>query len=416
MKILFLSRWYPFPPDNGAKIRVFQLLKALSEKHTVDLLSFSAEKPETEAVSAQPGLCRRVETVQYRPFQPERAKAILGFLSSQPRFLVDTYQPEMAARITWYVEHESYDVVIASQIDMAAYAGLLPGMTKIFEEIETGVYLDGLEVSFLSLAGLRRRATWWKHAGYLKRLLHSFDGWTVVSENERRSLERIDPGLGRARVIPNGVDLERSPAHPANPRRGDLVYAGSMTYRANFDAVQYFLRQIFPLILKKHPEARLFVTGSLKNVDVGALDLSPNVVLTGVLPDIATQVADCWASVVPLRIGGGTRLKILESMALGTPVVSTSKGIEGLDVTPGRHALVADAPEAFAAQVVSLLDNPSLRDRLGMEARQLVQREYDWRKLGAAFREYIEETALRQATSIQAASGFSENLTHVRHT
>jgi polysaccharide biosynthesis protein PslH len=399
MHILYLSRWFPFPPDNGVKMRLFQLIKALAEAHTVDLISFCAQPPDLQLASPLKTLCRHIETVLYRPFNPNSLKALSGFLAARPRFLVDTFQPEMAARVASAVESERYDLVIASEIDMAPYAEVLKGTPMLFEGPEVSSYLDGLNQPSMSPSGLRRQATWWKLAGYLKNLSTVFDGWAVVSEQERQNLLRISPELARARVIPNGADLDRRPSRPVEPRPGRLIYAGSLTYQANFDAVSYFLREIFPLILEKHPDVKFYVTGGTDQVDVSRLPASPNLVLTGHLADIATAVAESWVSVIPLRKGSGTRLKILESLSLGTPVVSTRKGCEGLDLIPGSHILVADEPANFAAQVNRLLDNPELRFQLGRQGRQQVQREYDWKAIGAAFREFAEEVSRQAARS-----------------
>jgi glycosyltransferase involved in cell wall biosynthesis len=397
MHILYLSRWFPFPPDNGVKMRLFQLIKALAECHTVDLISFCAQPPDDAALQSMASLCRRMEIVPYRPFNPNRLKAWVGFFASKPRSLIDTFQPEMMARVAAAVKSQTYDLIIASEIDMTPYAGVLGGVPVLFEGAEISSYLDGLNQPQNRLSGLRRQATWWKLSGYLKQCAALFDGWAVVSEQERSNLMRISPALERACVIPNGADLERSPAHPVIPQPDRLIYAGSLTYQANFDAVFYFLSEIFPLILKEHPGVRFYVTGSHDNVDISRLPASPNLVLTGHLADIVTAVAESWVSVVPLRKGSGTRLKILESLSLGTPVVSTSKGFEGLDLIPGSHILVGDNPAAFAAQVNQVLENKQLRSQLSRQGRHQVQQKYDWTRIGTAFREFAEQVSRQPA-------------------
>ncbi len=401
MHILYLSRWFPFPPDNGVKMRLFQLIKALAVSHTVDLISFCAHPSDALLTGPLTSFCRRIETVQYRPFDPNRFKALMGFFADKPRFLTDTFQPEMAAKITKAVESERYDLVIASEIDMAPYAESLHGAALLFEGPEISSYLDGLNQSKVSPAVLRKRATFWKLSAYLKRLSRVFDGWAVVSEQERRNLMNISSSLGRAKVIQNGADLDRRPSRPVVPQPDRLIYAGSLTYQANFDAVYFFLKEIFPLILEKHPAVRFFVTGNHDNVDISRLPPSPNLVLTGHLPDIAAAVAESWVSVVPLRKGSGTRLKILESLSLGTPVVSTRKGCEGLDLVPGSHILVGDDPASFAAQVNRVLESEELRLQLSRQGRLLVQQKYDWNAIGAAFREFAEEVSRQHSGSGQ---------------
>ena len=169
-----------------------------------------------------------------------------------------------------------------------------------------------------------------------------------------------------------------------------LVYAGAITYQANHDAVEYFIREIFPLVHAQVPDVTLRVTGAVGTVSVEHLSRSRQVEFTGYLQDVRPTVAGSWASVIPLRMGGGSRLKILESMALGTPVISTSKGAEGLDVIPGKHLLIADTPGEFAAQTVRLLRDPGLRSSMTAQARQLIEDQYDWAEIGRKFCEVVE--------------------------
>src|SRR5262249_25499669 len=142
------------------------------------------------------------------------------------------------------------------------------------------------------------------------------------------------------------------------------VFAGALTYDANLDAAAYFLAEIFPRVRRAIPDVKLKITGRHEGVDLSGLARGEGVELTGYVPDIRQVVAESWASVVPLRRGGGTRLKILESMAIGTPIVSTSKGAEGLDVLDRENIMLADEPRDFAARIVELLKSPAARTHL----------------------------------------------------
>jgi glycosyltransferase involved in cell wall biosynthesis len=182
-------------------------------------------------------------------------------------------------------------------------------------------------------------------------------------------------------VVSNGIDSQFNHPGLAEPIPGSLVFNGALTYQANFDAMDYFLREIFPFILDQVPHTQLSITGSNHGVPLDALPTVDHVRFTGYLEDIRPAVAGSWACIVPLRVGGGTRFKILEAMALGTPVVSTLKGAEGLDVEPGKHILIADTPEEFAMQTVSLLRNPELRNMIATNAAFLVNEKYEWTKI-----------------------------------
>jgi glycosyltransferase involved in cell wall biosynthesis len=230
---------------------------------------------------------------------------------------------------------------------------------------------------------------WWKLSRYLADLLPTFEGCTVVSEAERALLLQVSPGVKNVEIVPNGVALEHFTPGFDPPEPDALVYPGALTYDANFDAVDYFLREVFPLIRAERPHVKLYVTGKLDGVPVNRLPTDDNVVFTGYLDDVRPRVAKSWATVVPLRMGGGTRLKILESLALGTPVVATTKGAEGLDLTPGQDLLVADEPAGFAKAILHLLQDVALRERLGHSGRKAVGR-YDWQIIGEQFCDFVE--------------------------
>jgi len=183
-------------------------------------------------------------------------------------------------------------------------------------------------------------------------------------------------------VVPNGVDLDRYKDDSGASEPGTLIFPGALTYSANFDAMAFFLHQIFPLVKARWPEVVLRITGKTNGVPVDRLPLDERVILTGYLDDVRPTVAQSWVCVVPLRVGGGTRLKILEAMALGTPVVSTSKGAEGLEVTQDEDILIADTPAEFADAVLRLLNDRALRARLAANGRRLVESRYGWKVIG----------------------------------
>jgi glycosyltransferase involved in cell wall biosynthesis len=397
MRILFLSRWFPYPPDNGSRIRVFNLLKHLAARHTVDLISFIGEPPTDEHLAAMRSLCRSVALVPYRPFQPGRWKALLGFFSPRPRSVIDTYNPDLQSLVERAGREGGVEVVIASEIDMAPYALAVPEVPRLLEELE----LTGLYENFVRQRNLwqttRRGLAWWKTARYAAGLLRAFDGCTVVSEVERERLLTVRPGYGPIAVIPNGVDIAHHTGAFGAPEAGALIYSGALTYGANFDAMEFFLREVFPRIRADWPTAQLAITGKLNGVPVERLPACEGVTFTGYLNDIRPAVARSWVSVVPVREGGGTRLKILEALALGTPVVATRKGAEGLDLTPGRDLLIADDPAEFAAAVVRVLRDPGLRAALSENGRRAVAAKYDWPVIARRFSEFVETTAARAA-------------------
>jgi len=198
------------------------------------------------------------------------------------------------------------------------------------------------------------------------------------------------PGYAALEVVPNGVDIESYTGDFGSPVPDTLTFTGVLTYFANFDAIGFFLEEIWPRVRASRPGAKLWITGRTEGVPLERLSLDEGVNFTGYLDDIRPHVARSQVCIVPLRVGGGTRLKILEAMALGTPVVSTSKGAEGLDVTAGQDILIADEPQAFANAVLRLLDDADLRARLSENGRRLVSERYDWREIGTRLNAFLE--------------------------
>ena len=395
MRILFLSRWFPYPSDNGSRLRIFNLLKYLSSRCTVDLISFASEPVTDEGLAAMRKYCERVDVVRYRPFQSTRWTALAGYFSSRPRSVIDTYSVEMQRRVEQVWREQPYDVVIAGQIDVAPYALALPNVPRVFEEVEVGKFYERYVDERHPLKKMRMGLTWSKTSRYMADLLRGFDGCTVVSEREREYVRQIAPGYqpSRMHVVPNGVDLAR-PTDFGAPQADTLVYSGALTYYANWEAVEFFLREVFHLIRAKRPGVQLTVTGRLDGVPVDRLPNRDGTVFTGYVDDVRPVVARSWVSIVPLLTGGGTRLKILESLALGTPVVSTSKGAEGLDLVPGRDIVIADEPANFANAVLCVLRDADLRETLSRNGRRAVTR-YDWQVIGPEFCNFVQEIAVK---------------------
>lgn len=376
MNILFLSRWYPYPPNNGSKLRIYNLLRGLSQQHQVTLISF-ADDPESIAIAPEmKAVCKEIHLITYKPFNPASSSALLGFFKPTPRSIIDTFSEEMKNAIEQAISRQRYNVVIASQIDMAVYGRYLGALPAIFEEAETGVLYEQFSQAGSLMAKLRYGLTWFKYQRYLRELLKKyFRLCTVASGQERRLLANAVGSNIQIEIIPNGVDATGCTPVQQSPQPNTLIFTGSLTFSPNHQAMVWFIGQVFPLIHNTIPEARLIITGDHANKP---LPSKQNVILTGMVEDVRSLVAQCWVSVAPIFSGGGTRLKILEAMALGTPVIATSKGAEGLNVEAGRHLLIADTPQAFADAAINLLQQPQLRRNLADEARQLILKQYDW--------------------------------------
>jgi len=388
MKILFLSRWYPDPPDNGSKIRISNLLRALCEQHNVTLISFFNPEEDDSNKDLQPAP-DEIYFCPYREFHPHSRSALIGYLRATPRFLVDTYSREMEALIRDAVAKTRYDLVIASQLTMASYFHCFQGIPSIFEEAELGAYWPYQTRETLAWTAIQRRFTWAKHRRFMARLLENFRICTVASEVERKLLTAAAPAFRSVHVIPNCVDLDRCHRASLSRAPGSLIFTGSLRYAPNRDAMTWFLNEIYPTIRAEMPVC-LKITGEPGPL---AFPSTTDVELTGKVSDVHSLVATSSVSLAPIRSGGGTRLKILESIALRTPVVATSKAVEGLGALDGEHLHIADTPRDFAQAVLRFLREPDYARRIADNAFKLVRDRYDWSTVLPGFMQLVDQAA-----------------------
>lgn len=393
MRLLFLSAWFPHPPDNGSKLRIAHLLAGLAGSHEVDLVTFCDRPDWQEGARVLRRYCAEIRVIPWKPYTPYSARALLGFFSPTPRALLDIYSPEMAQTIHEQVRKRRYDLVIASEMPMAAYWKDFAPLPAILEDLELGALSADAQSGAWNLRRLRLWPTWFKLRHYLARLLPHFRACTVVSPAEEALLRRAVPGYTRTAIVPNCVDTSDYAGIVAERRRGQLIFPGALSYHANYDAVRFFVREIYPRLRAEEPAAELTITGRTDGVPWPPCALVGPVHLAGWVEDVRPWIAASWATVVPIRRGGGTRLKILESLALGTPVVSTRKGAEGLAVEDGHHLLLADTPQDFAEAVLALLRDHALWTRLSEQGRTLVAERYDWQRTLPEFLALVEACA-----------------------
>jgi glycosyltransferase involved in cell wall biosynthesis len=216
---------------------------------------------------------------------------------------------------------------------------------------------------------------------------------TVVSHQERQLFERFFPeSKSKVEIVPNGINFRDYSVLKVKPKPNRLIFTGPFRYHVNYEAMQWFISEVYPKILAQLPNTQLMITGDHKNLP---LPSNKNITLTGFVADIKPLIASSWISIAPLLSGGGTRLKILEAMAIGTPVVSTTKGAQGLEAKSEEHLMIADSAESFANHVVKILNDKELHARLATSARKLVSEKYDWNTLLPQF-----ERVVRQASHI----------------
>jgi len=394
--MLFLSTWFPYPPNQGSKTRAYQLLKALAQHHDVALVSFEDVPLRPEWLEVVERMCPLVEVIRERPFARPRLRTWLGWLSLTPSAVVAGYSRRMADRVREVADRWKPDLVLAMTFAAAPYALQLGGVRRVVDVdnlLALMLYEEYMQAQG-PLRRVRRYIAYRKLRRYERRLFSQFDLCLITSALDCGRIREYIP-LREAQIglVPNGVDLDYFAPNGRTPEPDSLVFTGSLAYDPNRDAMEYFLQEIFPQIRQARPAARLTITGAAGRAALRPGLLDEGVSFPGYLDDIRPVVRASTAAVVPLRKGAGTRLKILEAMGLGTPVVSTSKGAEGLRVEAGVHLLMADRPAEFASQTARLLGDPGLRASLAEKARRLVEKEYGWDSIGRQFERMVDGLA-----------------------
>jgi glycosyltransferase involved in cell wall biosynthesis len=389
LKILILSTWFPYPTNQGSKTRAYHLIRGLSREHAVALLSFQDTTIHAEWINHMKGLCEHVTVVPQHPFQYNRWKTRLGFFSLKPSAVFAGYFKAMSSAVAQFTQQWQPDLVFALTFVTAPYALEIADIPRVvdMDNLLARMLYERYQQSANLTQRLRRYLAYWKFRRYEDQTYSRFNLALVCSQLDvSRAQEYIRIKTENILCVPNGVDFQSIPDNPGRPAANSLIFNGALTYEPNFDAMRYFLGEIFPLILAKNPHAHLTITGKTDGVPINRLPrFDGHVQFSGYIEDIHAAVASSMVCVAPLRQGAGTRLKILEAMAVATPVVSTSKGAEGLEVKENQHILIGDTPQQFAEQTLRLMSNEEIRSTIVKEAQTLVKTSYDWMKIGASF-------------------------------
>ena len=383
-RVLVLAPSFPWPPHSGARIRLREMLRHLQGRYRVTLLAHGDPNKAVAAGDELNELCESAELIPIGLSSVARiARLTRGVLRRSPPIQSYHYVPRMARRIREITSHQHFEVLHVEFPFLAPYLSAISPRCRARRVLSTHNvdslrFERELEISpwggrrLVILADRLLFPHWERDA------VRRFDSVVTVSDADRLWIERNAPGVP-VFLAPNGVDVDHyRPIGPA-AATPTVVFTGSMNYPPNQDAVIWFADNVVEQLRTKLGEIRFDVVGADPSPAVRALCRRPGVRVTGAVPDVRPYLADSIALVVPLRSGGGTRLKILEAMAMARPVVSTAIGAEGLKVTHGRDILIADDPERLAEEIATLARVPELGARLGAAARQLVVSEYDWR-------------------------------------
>jgi sugar transferase (PEP-CTERM/EpsH1 system associated) len=401
MRVLWICSYPPYPPDFGGARRTYHLLEqAARAGHRIDLVAFaSGDATGDQATEVALGrLCASV-TLVHDPWalpaalgstdpaavRRKRQGQLRALLSPRSYQYYAYYSATMQAAIDRRVAATQYDLVQVEFSQMGFYR-LPAGVPAVLDLHNVEYEVLGRVAHGDGGAPVRRLHNWaeyWKFRREEPRLWRRFSGLLVTSERDARMVRAAWP-QARVTVVPNGVDTDyfHPPVPGAGPQPGaapQVVFTGMMAYYPNHDAALYFADAIWPRVRQQWPDAQWFVVGVEPPPAVQALGApGRGITVTGRVDDVRPYVWRSHASVVPLRMGGGTRLKVVEALALGAPVISTTLGCEGIAVEPGKHLLIADTPDAFLAALTEVIANPARAAALGQAGRALAAGAYSW--------------------------------------
>jgi sugar transferase (PEP-CTERM/EpsH1 system associated) len=399
MKILWVKAGGLVPPDTGGKIRSYNILRELARQHSVSFFSFYAAH-ENDAHGNLKNIFERVACV---PLDLPPAKSFgelldygLHLFSREPYNIAKYCRPQVRNQLQAFLREDNYDVILC---DFLVAAGAVPWdwpSPKVLftHNVEAVIWKRHYQVARNPLWKAISWREWRTMQAAERKCLRQADHVLAVSESDRDFFTQyIDSA--KLSVIPTGADTEYF--KPGGEEAPDsLVFTGSMDWLPNQDAIFYFVKEILPLIRRQVPQISLCVVGrkpSSRLQDLAASE--PNMQLTGWVDDVRPFLARSAVCIVPLRIGGGTRLKIFEAMSMAKAVVSTSIGAEGLPVRPGEHLLLADDPAKFSESTVALLRDPARRRQMGLSARKLVEENYSWVRVTKKFADVLSEVVVR---------------------
>jgi len=396
MNILVVCQELPYPLDGGCKIRLFNLLKHLSRNHNISLVCWAGSGNQKDHICRMEEYCESIRLVRRKKKSKIRQLPglIKNLISGLPWSIKDTKSIEMMDTIMEVVKAKPFDILHIDDIDLTCnfdfFCNKAIKKALTFHNIESINYRRIFKIEKNLYKKMLFLLNWLPMQRWEGRIAEKFDLNIVVSYLDYQILKVKNEKI-KITIIPNGVDTDSFSPLPFSDQQQNILFIGIMDYPPNKDAVLYFYKQIFPLIKVKLPYAKFWIIGQKPNKKLWKLSKDPNVVLTGYVENVMPYYERSSVVVVPLRAGGGTRGKILEAMALGRPVVSTSLGAEGLEVTQKENIMIADNPKDFANHTIELMTNTSLRKTLTEKAREFVESYHSWRQIAEKLDQVYQE-------------------------
>lgn len=407
MRILLLTPQRPYPPHQGTTLRNFYLVKELAKRHNVCLLTFLEPDQSPDDSGPLPELCRWLEVIPV-PRRSPRLRLRQMLTTRRPDMSWRLWSPAFEGQLARRLRTDRFDVVEIEGIEMAPYLFTIeaasPRPVIIYDAhnaewiLQKRAFLADVKNPTRWPAAAYSWVQWRRLRRYEANLLRRVDHTVAMSAPDKVNLRAVAPNVPIT-VVPNGVDLAAYTQFQGTPIHYDLVFTGKMDFRPNIDAALWFGRQVFPLIQAKRPETTFAIVGQRPHRRLDVLRDNPSITITGYVDDVRPYLAGTTIYVAPLRVGGGTRLKLLEAMAVGKAIVTTTVGAEGFPVVNGQELVLADEPEMFAHEVLSLLDDPSRRAKLAEAGKAFAQANYGWDVLIPQLEKLYRQISRRQPTT-----------------
>ena len=402
MRVLYLCHRMPFPPDKGDKIRAFHQLRALAGRHEVDLFTLADDPADLVYQAALREICHRVTVARIHP-RRARLRSLLHLLSTTPLTIPYFYSAELQREISKALAVRSYDRIFVYCSAMAPYVEGLERVPTVIDlvDVDSDKWLQYSRSSRFPWSAVYSRE-WRALRRFEKRISEKAACVLVSTEREARLMSEISTAA-RVQVVPNGVDGEYFSPSGGLPDAAvpTLIFTGDMSYFPNQEAVDYFARQVLPLVQASMPTTRFLIVGRNPGRTVRRLEQMEGVEVTGFVPDIRRQFARAHVAVAPFLISAGIPNKILEAMAFGLPVVATPRGAQGL--SPNVAALVrqGNTPDELAAQVTVLLRDLPRAQLAGLDGRRQVTEDYSWDRALGRLMELVEHPETDRPTESQ---------------
>jgi sugar transferase (PEP-CTERM/EpsH1 system associated) len=393
MKILWVTSVFLHPTTRGGQIRTLEMLKHLHKRHEIHYIAL-ANPDDAEGPARAPEYSTKAYPVSYRIANKRSpkffAQLVEGLLSPVPVVVFRKRSSEVKTLIGNLLEREHFDSVVCDFLTPSINIPKLDDCVLFQHNVETMIWRRYVETSTNPIRRAYMRLQAARMFEYERCVCRSVRHVIAVSDVDAEMMREMFDVAG-VTAVPTGVDVEYFAPPAAVKPAGDLVFVGSMDYMPNVDGILYFTREVLPLIHARRPDCTLTIVGRKPPSEIRSLAATDQRIrVTGTVPDVRPYLWGSSISIVPLRIGGGTRLKIYESMAAAVAVVSTTIGAEGLVIHPPRDSRIGDTPREFAEHCLELLGNPEDRHQIATAGRDLVTKRFSWDQVCRDFEAILE--------------------------